>query len=206
MVPAAPNPSKVMLYIAERKQAGVDMGIEQVIVNTLKGAQRSPEHLTRNPFGSLPVLEFDDGSYLLESRSIIGYLEEKFPQGAMISGTIEERALACDLERIVEMRVALPMSRYVHATNSPLGLPQDPKVAAEIEQSLPVALQWLEEKLADGRGLLSGENVTIADCTLQAGLQFARFGKVDLIKDYPGLRSWDARYRTRPAALEVLKF
>ncbi|MBT5332725.1 MAG: glutathione S-transferase family protein, partial [Gammaproteobacteria bacterium] len=35
-VPAAPNPTKVMLYIAEREAAGLDMGIEQVRVNTLK--------------------------------------------------------------------------------------------------------------------------------------------------------------------------
>jgi hypothetical protein len=38
-VPAAPNPTKVMLYIAEREVSGTDMGIEQVRVNTLKGEQ-----------------------------------------------------------------------------------------------------------------------------------------------------------------------
>ena len=56
MVPAAPNPTKVMLYIAERKAMGVDLGVEQIVVNTLKGKHREPEHLARNPFGTLPVL------------------------------------------------------------------------------------------------------------------------------------------------------
>jgi len=206
MVPAAPNPTKVMLYIAERSHAGADMGIEQVVVNTLKGVQRSEEHLRRNPFGTLPVFELDDGSYIIESLAIIAYLEEKFPVGALLTGDAEARAKARDLERVIEMRVALPMSRYVHATNSPLGWPPDPKVAAELEQSLPVALGYLENLLADGRALLCGAEVSIADCTLQAGFQFARFGKADLLGGYPLLQKWDQSYRSRPAARDVLKF
>ena len=37
MVPAAPNPTKVMLYIAERKAMGVDLGVEQIVVVALNG-------------------------------------------------------------------------------------------------------------------------------------------------------------------------
>jgi glutathione S-transferase len=54
--------------------------------------------------------------------------------------------------------------------------------------------------------LLGGDEVSIADCTLQSALQFARFGKVDVIADYAGIRAWDERYRQRPAAQAVLKF
>ena len=50
MVPLAPNPTKVMLYIAEREELGVQMNIEQIVVNTVKGRHREPEHLARNPF------------------------------------------------------------------------------------------------------------------------------------------------------------
>ena len=71
MVPAAPNPTKVMLYIAERKAMGVDLGVEQIVVNTLKGKHKEPEHLARNPFGTLPVLELESGECLVESLSII---------------------------------------------------------------------------------------------------------------------------------------
>ena len=42
MVPLAPNSTKVMLYIAEREQDGLDMGIEQIVVNTVKGDTKSP--------------------------------------------------------------------------------------------------------------------------------------------------------------------
>ena len=44
-VALAPNPTKVMLYIAEREQLGTEMGLEQITVNTVKGHQRQPEHL-----------------------------------------------------------------------------------------------------------------------------------------------------------------
>ena len=206
MVPAAPNPTKVLLYIAEREAAGAALGVETALVNTLKGEQRAAEHLARNPFGTLPVLELEDGSFLLESLTIINYLEERFPDGGLLGEGAEARARARDLERVVELRIALPMSRYVHAVNSPIGYPKDPAVAKEIEGSLPPALDYVEGLLGDGRECLGGERVQLADCTLQAALQFLRFGKVEVPGDYPRIAAWDARYRERPAARKVLKF
>jgi len=75
MVPLAPNPTKVMLYIAEREQMGSWINVQQIKVNTLKGLHKEPEYMTRNPFGTLPILELEDGSYLRESLTIIDYLE-----------------------------------------------------------------------------------------------------------------------------------
>ncbi|MEE2892154.1 MAG: glutathione S-transferase N-terminal domain-containing protein, partial [Pseudomonadota bacterium] len=66
-VPLAPNPTKVMLYVAEREVLGVDFGMEQIIVNTVKGRHKEPEHLARNPFGTVPTLELDDGTFIVES-------------------------------------------------------------------------------------------------------------------------------------------
>ena len=77
MVPLAPNPTKVMLYIAEREELGTNMGIEQIVVNTVKGRHKEPEHIARNPFGTVPALELDDGTFLVESLAIIQYLEDR---------------------------------------------------------------------------------------------------------------------------------
>ncbi len=206
MVPLAPNPTKVMLYIAERGYLGTDLGIEQVMVNTLKGHHRDPEHFARNPFCTLPVLELDDGPYLIESLAIMEYLEERFPEGALLGDDILARAHARDLERVVDLRVAIPMARYAHATKSPLGWPPDPSLAAEMEESLQSPLNYLEVLLGDGRPLLTGERVSIADCTLQAALQFLRFIEADLLGGQPNLRAWDVRYRARKAAADILKW
>ena len=206
MVPLAPNPTKVMLYIAEREQVGTTMNIEQIVVNTLKGRHREPEHLARNPFGTLPTLELEDGTCLLESLAIIQYLEDRFPENTLITGTAEQKGMARDVERIVDLRIAGSIAGYVHATRSPLGLPADPERADELKSAMQTPLDYLEELLGDGRPLFMGEQVSIADCTLQAALQFARYAEADVLGDRPRLRAWDERYRERPAAKAVLKW
>ena len=206
MVPLAPNPTKVMLYIAERAQWGVDMGIEQIVVNTVKGRHKEPEHLARNPFGTVPTLELADGSFIVESLAIMHYLERKFPEQPMLQGSVEQIGHAIDVERVVDLRLAGPMGAYGHAGNSPLGYPKDEAKAAQLETSMQAPLDHLEGLLADGRSLLLGEQVSMADCTLQASLQFVRYVEADVFGDRPGLRAWDERYRKRPAAQEVLRW
>jgi glutathione S-transferase len=206
MVPLAPNPTKVMLYLAERQERGSVPDIEQIVVNTLKGKHREPEHLARNPFGTLPVLQLEDGSFLRESLTIIDYLESKFPDGALITGSIEQQAKARELERIVDLKLAGPMGTYVHVTKSPIGIPADPQRAAQVKENMAKPLDFLNELLSDGRPYLFGEDVTIADFTLQSALQFVRFIKEDLIESRQQLLAWDTRYRERPAAIAVLKW
>jgi len=206
MVPLAPNPTKVMLYIAERAELGTELAIEQIVVNTVKRRNREPEHLARNPFGTLPVLERDDGSYLIESLAIIEYLEDKFPQGCLLGDDPETRGTARDVERVIDLRIAGPMGSYGHAKNSPLGLPPNPELAERMAANLQTPLDYLEALLADERPLLLGNRVSIADCTLQASLQFLRYVEADLFGDRPRLRAWDERYRARPAARKVLRW
>ncbi len=206
MVPLAPNPTKVMLYIAERAELGVDMGIEQIVVNTVKGRHKEPEHLARNPFGTVPAFELDDGTFLVESLAIIQYLERKFPDNPILAGTPEDIGHALDVERVVDLRLAGPMGGYGHAVNSPLGYPKDMEKAAQLEAAMQAPLDFLENLLSDGRPLLTGEQASIADCTLQASCQFVRFVEQDVFGDRPLLRAWDERYRERPAAQTVLKW
>ena len=198
MVPLAPNPTKVMLYIAERKAMGLDMGIEQIIVNTLKARHREPAHLARNPFGTLPVLELDDGSYIMESRVMIDYLEDIFPKHRLLSADPQNRAFERDIERICEIRLANHIDLWVHMYKSPIGLKPNPQKAAELEAMISPALDFLERLLSDDRAFLCGERVSIADCTLQASLQFMRFTGGDIIGEHPLLRQWDSTYRARP--------
>jgi glutathione S-transferase len=155
-----------MLYIAERDAIGHALPVEQIVVNTLKGRHREPEHLARNPFGTLPVLELDDGRFLLESLSIIRFLETVQVESALVQGSAVEQALAFDLERTVELRFANFVGRYVHATNSPLGIPANPELAAELLGSMTQALDYLQSLLGDDRQWLGGEQISLADITL----------------------------------------
>ncbi|MCG8592284.1 MAG: glutathione S-transferase family protein [Proteobacteria bacterium] len=195
--PVAPNPTRVRLFIAEKRAGGAELPIEEVMVNVREGEQNAPEHRARNPFARLPVLELDDGRYLLESLVIMEYLEELAPEPRLVGATPLERARVRQLERIAEQGVLQVVSRIVHATNSPLGLAPNPELAAHYREQLPGALGYLEGQLADGRPFVAGERPTSADCTLQAAFQFARFGKVEIDPAYEHLARWSDAYRAR---------
>lgn len=204
MVPLAPNPVKVMLYMAEREAMGVAFGIENVVINTHKGLHKAPEHLARNPFGALPVLALDGGVYIRESRAIIDYLEDAFPENPLFSTDLSLRAQQRDMERICDVRLAAYLGVWVHVYKSPIGLPPDPQRAEQLEEQMQPAFAFLDEVLADGRSFVCGAAPSPADCTLQGFLNFMRFTGKNLIAAYPNLTRWDEAYRSRPLVAAII--
>ncbi len=202
--PVAPNPTRVLLYLALKRGGGMEIPLEYAQVSMCDREHKSPEHLARNRFGRLPVLELDDGTHLTESRAIIGYCEELFPEPNLIGATPVERARVFEIERVAELGVLYPIGRIVHATRSPLGSPPNPTIAEFYRPRLEEALEVFEGWLSDGRPCLAGERPTIADCTMQAGLQFGRFGGVPLDPSFERLSAWDRSFRERPEVAAVL--
>lgn len=202
--PGAPNPTRLRLFLAEKAEAGAKIPVEQVTVNLLKGEQRSAAHRARHPLGKLPVLELDDGACFTESLAIIEYLEELYPEPPLCGVDARDRLRVRELERLAELGVLAPVAFIVHATRSPLGLPPNLGVAEHFRAVLPNALRVLDERLADGRPFVAGEKPSVADCTLAAALQFARFGELEIDPGFEWIHGWDARYRSRPPAKAVL--
>ena len=203
-VEVAPNPTKVRLYIAEKIAGGAALVIEEVRVKLMKGEQKQAAHLHRTPFGTVPVLEIGSNDFITESRGIMDYLEDRFPEPCMLGKDVRERALARDVERVTELRVLTPIGRYVHATRSPIGLPQSEDIAADSLSTLATGLDYLDGLLGDDREFLLGAGPTMADCTLAAALQFARFGEMALDTKFRQIARWDERYRQRGVAKSVL--
>lgn len=189
--PPAPNAARVAFYIREK-----GLEIEHVLVDFTKGEQRSPEHLARNPSGTVPVLELDDGTFVTESVAIVEYLEELHPEPPMIGSEPRTRALTRARERFIDLNVLLRVIRIVHATNSPLGLPPDPAVATSEGKRLPVGLARVDHWLSDGE-FVCGAAPTIADCTLLAAINFARFGQLELDPGLANLHRWFDAYALR---------
>ena len=204
MVPCT-QPHKVMLYIAEREELGVQMSIEQIVVNTVKGRHKEPEHLARNPFGTVPALELDDGTYLVESLAMIDFVKINSPtkgctgaaQKRKVRRGIWSASSTCDWAAPWAPLVMPPTHHWVAP---------EPEKAAQYLESMQTPLDYLENLLGDGRELLCGNHVNVADCTLQSFLQFTRFVEAHVFGDRPLLRAWDERYRARPAAQAVLKW
>mgnify|MGYP001826152917 FL=1 len=192
--PVAPNPTKVLVYLRDK---GIELDMQ--LVNLPQGEQNSPEHLARNPRGALPVLELDNGEYLTESLPIIEYLEELYPQPSMIGTTPEERARTRAFERQVEMGVMNPIARYVHATNSPLGLPPRPEVAAAEWERLEAALPRVDEQIGDSPFAI-GEAPSIVDCTLFAALLFGEMFGTAIPEQWSNIQRWKKAFFERPSA------
>lgn len=70
--------------------------------------------------------------------------------------------------------------------------------------NVETASGYLDSCLGDGRPYLAGDAVTMGDCTLAAALQFARFGKTEIDPNFANIHRWDANYRQRLAAQDVL--
>ena len=64
---------------------------EQVQVNVLAGEPRSAEHLSRHPFGKVPVLDHD-GMRILETTAIARYLNDVLPGKSLVPSTPKDRA------------------------------------------------------------------------------------------------------------------
>lgn len=192
--PVAPNPTKVRVYLAEK---GLEIPSERV--SLIDGEQRSQAFLARNAMGKLPVLELDDGSCVNESLAIIEYLEELHPEPPMIGRDPETRLRVRALERHCDVHILLSVGRYVHATNSPLGLPPKPQVAEQAREMLDQALGVLDPQLA-GREFVAADAVSVADCTLWAAYGFARFREMDFDSRFPNVRRWREAFEKRPSA------
>lgn len=192
--PVAPNPTKVATYLAEK---GLALPTQRV--SLIEGEQKSEAFRQKNPLGTLPVLELDDGSFVCESLAIIEYLEELHPEPPMWGRSPEERAHGRALERLCDVGVLVPLAWHVHNTNSPLGLPPNPPVAEAAWKRAEMALEVLEAKVGDGP-FLAGDRVSVADCTLHGALQFARFRDVELPERFANLHRWWERFQERPSA------
>ena len=191
--PLAPNPARLDYYLKEKQ---LDLPTE--IVDLTKGEHRSPEHLARHPGAAVPVLELDDGRYLVESLAIIEYLEELHPAPPMIGATPEARAFTRATERYIELQVFSRLVRYLHATNSPLGLPPNPALAENEQKFLPDAFARVDAQIGDSPFVM-GDVPSIADCTLIAGFNFCLFFGWQMPDGYPNIQRWFDAFTARHA-------
>jgi maleylacetoacetate isomerase len=94
------------------------LSYEQVAIDLRKGAQRTPEFLEINPQGLVPVLE-DDGIVLTQSLPILNYLEERYPEPALLPKDLPGRAtsraiavaIACEIHPLNNLRVLQYLER-----------------------------------------------------------------------------------------------
>jgi maleylpyruvate isomerase len=161
---------------------------ENATVDLLKGDHRTPEFERVNPEQAIPAL-VDGDKTLVQSLSIIEYLDEAYPEPPLLPSTPEGRArvrglaqlVACDIHPLNNLRVLKYLSQKI-------GLNKDQRNAWY--------LHWIEEGFRAFEAMLSrsretgtfchGNQVTMADICLVPQVFNAKRYDLDL-SPYPTL-------------------
>jgi maleylacetoacetate isomerase len=86
---------------------------EEVSIDLMAGQQRSPDYAATNPQMVVPALVEDGGGSLFQSLAILEYLEERYPEPALLPSDPRGRArvrglaqiIACDTHPLIVPRV-----------------------------------------------------------------------------------------------------
>ncbi len=166
---AGPNPRRVRIFLAEK---GVEIPL--VHVDILKREQKSPAFLAKNPIGSVPVLELDDGTCISESVAICRYIEEIHPATPLFGKTAIEKAIIEMWLRRVELNFMVPVGMvWVHGHPLTAKLvKQIPEAAEQNRKRTHIGYKLLDNQLAENE-FIGGPDYSVVDAVALASLDFA---------------------------------
>ena len=167
---ASPNGLRVNVFMKEK---GID--IPKTEINLRSGENLSEAYRARNPFGRVPVLELDDGSFLSESQAICLYLEGLNPKPNLFGESPQEKAMIEMWGRRVELNLLMPVAQAFRNITGFFKdrekcVPEWGEVSAEVARE---AAGLFDAHLADNQYLM-GSRYCVADMTLAIVVGFAK--------------------------------
>jgi glutathione S-transferase len=164
---------------------------EQVPVDVLKGEPRGEEHLSRHPFGKVPVVDVD-GLRLIETSAIARYLDAVLPGRSLIPSDPKDAARMDMAISIIDAYGYAPMiggvvayhlfPDFVGGKNEAAhrdGLAKSHKVLAELM------------KIKASSAFLAGDKVSLADLFLAPIFNYiAMTPHLDEFAGLPGVGPW----------------
>ena len=187
------NGYKIRLLLTQ-----LGMPFERIELNILKGETQTPEFLSKNPNGKIPLLEIEAGKYLAESNAILVYLSE---------GT---EFLPYDRFLRAQVLQWLCFEQYSHepfiATSrfwiSILGKTEEYSEAIKQKREPGYTALSLMEKHLTSHIFFVGECYTIADIALFAYTHVADEGGFDLTQ-FPAIQAWIERVKAQPRYISI---
>ena len=85
------------------------LAYENVPVNLLEAEQKGAAFTSRNPFGSVPMLETDEGDKV-QSMAIIEWLDERWPDAPLLPPGPQQRYLARELAYAIATELHAPLN------------------------------------------------------------------------------------------------
>jgi len=194
-----PNPHVVRMFAAEK-----GIALQTVEVDLMGGENRQGDYMARNPTGTTPALELDDGRCLAEITVICEYLEETRPEPALIGRTPEERAETRMWVRRIDLGIVEPMTNGFRASEGRRLFEKrmklvSPEAATELKTIAHDRLMWLDAQLA-GRTFVCGDRFTLADILLYAFRAFGMQIGQPIPPEAAWVTEWFDRVKARPSA------
>jgi glutathione S-transferase len=195
-----PFSRKVRVVLAE-KRLPFELVLEAVWENR-------PEFIALNPANDVPVLVEPGGEVLADSGAIVEYLDEKIPDppliGADPAARAEVRRLAnwFDTKFNREVTINLVGEKIVKRQMGLSGSPDSHAVRAGFAH-LGQHLAYLG-RLADQRRWLAGDSFSLADIAAAAHLSTVDYMGDVPWDDYPEVKDWYARVKSRPSFRPLL--
>lgn len=194
---AFPNPRRVRMFLAEK---GIELPREQVDVPA--GEHLSPEFLSKNPDGLVPLLELDNGEYISETVAISRYFEERHPQTPLMGKTAEEKAAIEMWQRRIENSLFNAVSTYFHHATDGLGETdryRNKEWGEKNREMVTQAMVKLNEQLA-GNTFIAGDTFSIADITALCAIDFAISVNIGIPEQCTHLKNWHDSVSSRESA------
>lgn len=197
-----PNPRLVRMFLAEK---GLELPIEQI--DLPGGENRRPPYTDKNPAGQIPALELDDGGVLAETVTICEYLEELYPEPALIGRDARQRGET----RMWVRRCELNITEYMYGGfrfAEGLDMFKDrmrclPDAADGLKTKGQDGLKWLDG-LIDGRQYIAGNSLSLADILLYCCVDFCASVGQALNPDLHNIQAWLKRVDELPSATASL--
>ncbi|KAM0050650.1 putative glutathione transferase [Helianthus debilis subsp. tardiflorus] len=196
------NALRVIACLAEK-----ELDYEVVNLNTSNKEHKSPEFLSRNPFGQVPA--FEDGDLkLFESRAITQYLAHAYPDNGtnLIIHDPKKMAIVGVWTEVESQKFDQFGSKLAwELVYKPMfGLTTDDALVEENEKKLEQVLDVYESRLSESK-YLGGDCFTLADLHHLPVLKFLFGTKAKRLFDArPHVSAWAAEIQSRPAWVKAI--
>ena len=192
----APNPRKVLIYIAEK-------GIKDIeVINLDLGnlEHKSPEYMAIAPNSKVPALVLDDETVILETTAICRYLECLYPEPNMFGESPMEIASIEMWYSRVSFELLSPLTHGFRHTHPHMSKMEDQNEKYGLAQR-ELGIKALKEfnKILSERKFIAGDRYTYADLQMVSALQFlVRLNRLE-IADYENLNNYIIQVSSRPS-------
>lgn len=191
-VPGSPYGRAVFATLEEK-------GARYRLAPVAPGTHKSEPHISRHPFGRVPVLEHD-GYRLFETQAILRYLDRVIvappltPADVRAAGRMDQVMNICDWYLFQGVNNVIGFQRII----KPRLMGQAPDEAT-IAQAMPQARTVFGElsRLLGGKHYFAGDNVTLADLIVAPQVDFLSQTPEWTSLATPNLASWRDRMTGR---------